>query len=107
MEGRSGPGAAFRRLTGLLRLGLATVTSKLADLRGGFWRREAARVAGLEVLDLRKSYGDAAAVSGISFTVRPGEIVGLLRPNGAGKTTLHALAGLARPSGGTARVALL
>jgi len=60
-------------------------------------------VAGLEVLDLRKSYGDVAAVSGISFTVRPGEIVGLLGPNGAGKTTtLHALAGLVHPSGGRA-----
>ena len=37
--------------------------------------------------DLRKSYGDNAAVRGISFTVQRGEVFGLLGPNGAGKTT--------------------
>src|SRR5918997_1637265 len=41
----------------------------------------------IEVEDLRKDYGDHAAVRGVSFTVRRGEVYGLLGPNGAGKTT--------------------
>jgi ABC-2 type transport system ATP-binding protein len=41
----------------------------------------------LRVRDLRKSFGDVAAVAGIDFEVRPGECFGLLGPNGAGKTT--------------------
>jgi ABC-2 type transport system ATP-binding protein len=41
----------------------------------------------LEIRDLRKEYHDSTAVSGISFAVGRGEIVGLLGPNGAGKTT--------------------
>lgn len=43
--------------------------------------------ARIEARELRKSYGDIAAVDGISFTVRPGEVFGMLGPNGAGKTT--------------------
>lgn len=41
----------------------------------------------IEVKNLRKSYGPAVAVDGISFTVQAGECFGLLGPNGAGKTT--------------------
>jgi lipooligosaccharide transport system ATP-binding protein len=41
----------------------------------------------IEVKNLRKSYGPAVAVDGISFTVQSGECFGLLGPNGAGKTT--------------------
>ncbi len=37
--------------------------------------------------DLRKNYGDVAAVDGISFDIREGECFGFLGPNGAGKTT--------------------
>src|SRR6188508_1342019 len=39
------------------------------------------------VSDLRKSYGDVAALRGVSFEIAAGEIFGLLGPNGAGKTT--------------------
>jgi ABC-2 type transport system ATP-binding protein len=41
----------------------------------------------LELTDVRKSYGDFQAVSGVSMAVPPGSIFGLLGPNGAGKTT--------------------
>src|SRR5689334_2880875 len=39
------------------------------------------------VKNLEKNYGNFAAVKGISFEVKQGEIFGLLGPNGAGKTT--------------------
>jgi ABC-2 type transport system ATP-binding protein len=49
----------------------------------------------IEVSNLSKKYGDFTAVSELSFTVRPGEILGLVGPNGAGKTTtLRCLAGI-------------
>jgi ABC-2 type transport system ATP-binding protein len=41
----------------------------------------------IQVEALHKSYGDFAAVKGIDFEVRAGEVFGLLGPNGAGKTT--------------------
>jgi sodium transport system ATP-binding protein len=41
----------------------------------------------LEARDLNKSFGSVAAVRGVSFTARDGQITGLLGPNGAGKST--------------------
>ena len=56
----------------------------------------------LEVKDLVKSYGGRRVVDGLSFEVKPGEIVGLLGPNGAGKTTaFYMTIGLIRPDQGT------
>jgi branched-chain amino acid transport system ATP-binding protein len=56
----------------------------------------------VENLDVR--YGGVHAVRGLSFTVAPGEIVGLIGPNGAGKSsTLHAIMGLA-PATGSVRL---
>ncbi len=60
----------------------------------------------IEVTDLVKRYGPTLAVSGISFTVEPGEVVGFLGPNGAGKTTtLRILTGFIPATSGRARVA--
>ncbi|CAL9308214.1 ABC transporter ATP-binding protein [Streptomyces olindensis] len=60
----------------------------------------------IEVTDLRRVYGGGfEAVSGISFSVRRGEIFALLGTNGAGKTsTVELLEGLAPPAGGRIRV---
>ena len=60
----------------------------------------------IEVTDLRRVYGGGfEAVSGISFSVRRGEIFALLGTNGAGKTsTVEVLEGLAAPANGRVRV---
>jgi len=44
--------------------------------------------SGLEIRDIRKSFGSNEVLKGISFDVKPGEIVSLLGANGAGKSTL-------------------
>ena len=55
----------------------------------------------LECKELCKRYGRTTALEGLSFTVEPGRIVGLLGPNGSGKTTLIKLAnGLLTPDAG-------
>ena len=62
-------------------------------------------VAALTVADLRKSYGAKTAVDGVSFTVRPNEIVGLLGPNGAGKTTtINMILGVLEPTAGSIEI---
>jgi lipopolysaccharide export system ATP-binding protein len=51
---------------------------------------------------LVKSYQRRRVVDGVSFHVRPGEVVGLLGPNGAGKTTsFNMVVGLVTPDGGS------
>ena len=56
----------------------------------------------LAVVDVARHYGRRKALSQISFTCAPGEIVGLLGPNGAGKSTLlNILATVLTPSKGT------
>ena len=55
----------------------------------------------LEVSHIKKSFGDFTAVHDVSFTVKPGEVVGLLGVNGAGKTTVMSmLLGLITPDAG-------
>lgn len=56
----------------------------------------------LEARGLTKYYSAIPAVRGLSFSLRPGGVLGLLGPNGSGKsTTVSILAGLLEPSGGT------
>lgn len=55
----------------------------------------------LAVSNLHKKYVEKIAVNGVSFDVRPGEIVGLLGPNGAGKTTvINMILGVLEPTKG-------
>jgi ABC-type branched-subunit amino acid transport system ATPase component len=55
----------------------------------------------LRVEGLRRAFGGLVAVDGLSFTVNPGEIVGLLGPNGSGKTTaLNLISGALAPDAG-------
>ena len=62
-------------------------------------------MAGIEAEGLGKQFGGRPAVTGMDFTVSPGEVFGLLGPNGAGKTTtVRMLTGLLSPSEGRARV---
>jgi D-xylose transport system ATP-binding protein len=59
----------------------------------------------LEVRDARKSYGAVRALSGVSLTVDPGEVVALLGDNGAGKSTLaKAIGGVHRLDEGEIRI---
>ncbi|QHF25317.1 ATP-binding cassette domain-containing protein [Rathayibacter sp. VKM Ac-2804] len=59
----------------------------------------------VRVRDLRKDYGGAPALSGVSFEIARGETFALLGPNGAGKsTTIEILEGYRDRSGGEASV---
>lgn len=58
----------------------------------------------IEIEDLRKTYAGRHVVDGITLSVEPGEIFGILGRNGAGKsTTVECAVGLRRPDGGRVR----
>ncbi len=60
-------------------------------------------VAAIETQDLRKVFGEYAAVKGLTLQVSQGEVFGFLGPNGAGKTTsMKMLLGLVAPTSGRA-----
>ena len=55
-----------------------------------------------QVKDLSKRYGNATVVNNVSFSIAPGECLGVIGPNGAGKTTtIRMCLGLTAPDAGT------
>jgi ABC-2 type transport system ATP-binding protein len=61
--------------------------------------------ATIEVAGLRKRFGAALALDGMSFTVRPGQVTGFVGPNGAGKsTTMRVILGLDHADEGSALI---
>src|SRR5262249_17986100 len=59
--------------------------------------------ATIEVAGLRKRFGSAQALDGMSFTVLPGQVTGFVGPNGAGKsTTMPIILGLGAADEGPA-----
>lgn len=68
-------------------------------------RRKSGRFAGVRTL-FSHDYERLCAVSDVSFSIAPGELVGYLGPNGAGKsTTIKMLTGILTPTSGRVRVA--
>ncbi len=60
--------------------------------------------ATIEVAGVRKRFGHAMALDGMTFTVRPGQVTGFVGPNGAGKsTTMRVVLGLDAAGGGAGR----
>ncbi|HMH50237.1 MAG TPA: ATP-binding cassette domain-containing protein, partial [Candidatus Acidoferrum sp.] len=58
----------------------------------------------LEVESLETAYGPSQVLFGVTFSIRPGEVVTLLGRNGMGKTTtVHSIVGLVPPRGGEIR----
>ena len=61
--------------------------------------------ATIQVSGLRKRFGPALAVDGLTFSVTPGEVTGFVGPNGAGKsTTMRVILGLDAPDQGSALI---
>lgn len=59
----------------------------------------------IQTQNLRKQFGNAVAVRGLTLEVERGEVFGFLGPNGAGKTTsIKMLLGLVKPTSGTAQL---
>ena len=65
----------------------------------------AAAGAKLEVNGLQKRFGGLTAVRDVSFSIRAGEIIGLIGPNRSGKSTvMKSILGVERPDAGSVRI---
>jgi branched-chain amino acid transport system ATP-binding protein len=79
--------------------------SASSPIGGGASSRVAPSGPALALDAVSKSFGDLRVLTDVTFSVEPGERVGIIGLNGAGKTTLfHVISGLEPPSGG--RIAL-
>ena len=59
----------------------------------------------IEVINLKKEYGNLTAVNNISFSVKKGEVFAFLGPNGAGKTTtVEMIESIRKPTNGTIKI---
>ena len=59
----------------------------------------------LEVDDVHKRFGGLRAITGVSFAVEAGQLLGLIGPNGAGKTTIfNMISGIYRTDRGRIRL---
>lgn len=70
------------------------------------WRAASAAEADvIRLADVRRRFGETAALDGVSLNVRRGEILGIIGRSGAGKSTLiRCLNGLERPDSGTIEI---
>ena len=106
------PPSALTRARAADDLGAAGGLSRDGDgaggpSRDGEWDVVSANggVPVLEVRDIVRSFGGVRALDGVSFDVRPHEILGFIGPNGAGKTTLFdVISGFIAADGGTIRL---
>jgi ABC-type multidrug transport system ATPase subunit len=68
-------------------------------------RTESGPEPAIELVGLRRDFGERPALDGVSARLEPGRSLAVLGPNGSGKSTLlRILAGLLRPSGGEVTV---
>jgi ABC-2 type transport system ATP-binding protein len=59
--------------------------------------------ANIEISNLRKRFGATVALDGMTLTVAPGEVAGLVGPNGPGKSpSMRMIRGLGAPGAGSA-----
>lgn len=104
-------GLLQEKVPALRRAALQIAMSSFADkITRAVWPRPAERAGAneapvLELSDVRKAFGGLQAVDGLGFTLRRGEILGLIGPNGSGKTTaLNLISGAIAPDSGAIKL---